>query len=143
MNILWDPTAALAALAGGALIGTAASLLWATLGRVAGISGVLGRLFEGATDYGWRLYFLGGMTLIGVLAFSLPGAPFHPSPRPVPLHIIAGLLVGIGTQVGSGCTSGHGVCGMSRLSIRSLAATLVFMTTGVLSVLLFHLLGGT
>ena len=141
MNILWDPTAALAALAGGALIGAAASLLWATLGRVAGISGVLGRLFEGVTDYGWRLSFLGGMTLIGVMAFSLPGASFHPSPRSLPLHILAGLLVGIGTQVGSGCTSGHGVCGISRLSIRSLTATLVFMTTGVLSVVLFRLLG--
>jgi uncharacterized membrane protein YedE/YeeE len=133
------------ALAGGALIGLAAVLLMATLGRVAGISGILGQALSGAgVERTWRLAFLAGLLLAAWVVFQFV-APAHFTPRsdyPVALLIVAGLLVGYGTSLGSGCTSGHGVCGLARLSPRSLAATLVFMGVGVATaVVLRHAAG--
>jgi uncharacterized membrane protein YedE/YeeE len=132
------------ALLGGALIGTAASLLLLLSGRVAGISGILGGAAGApAGDRAWRLAFLVGLPL-GAAAVGLlrGGLPLAISASPGAL-VAAGLLVGFGTQLGSGCTSGHGVCGMARGSARSIAATLVFMATGAATVFVVrHGLGG-
>lgn len=132
------------ALLGGLLIGLAAALLLVGTGRIAGISGILGRALLPATESrSWRVLFLLGLPLGAGLARAL-GAdlPLHLAAG-TPLLIVAGLLVGFGTQLGNGCTSGHGVCGMARGSLRSIAATLTFMATGVLTVLVTrHLLGG-
>ena len=126
------------ALFGGALIGLAASLLMLSLGRVAGISG----MFAGALDRespqdedgSHRLWFLGGLLLAGLAArLFAPGATSGAAGHWL-LAACAGLCVGAGTQLGSGCTSGHGVCGLSRFSRRSLVATLTFMATGILTV---------
>jgi uncharacterized protein len=126
----------LPALLGGALIGLAAAGLWFTLGRIAGVSNILGSaLVARQGEMGWRVAFLGGLFaagLIGIgffpeqIAFSLPAGWTQVA--------VAGLLVGIGTQMGGGCTSGHGVCGVSRLSLRSIVATLIFMATGMIAV---------
>jgi uncharacterized membrane protein YedE/YeeE len=116
-------------LAGGALIGGAAVLLMLGLGRIAGISGIVGGLLppRPAEDRAWRLAFVAGL-LAGPLVAGrdLIGVPAIG----VPMLIVAGLLVGFGTGLGGGCTSGHGVCGVARLSPRSIVATLVFMLTG-------------
>jgi len=122
---------------GGMLIGLAAALLLVFNGRIAGISGILGGLLEAAEGWSWRGVFLLGMVLggVGLLIFApatVPGAAIDS----LPLLAVAGLLVGFGTRMGGGCTSGHGVCGLSRLSTRSLTATVIFMgaamlTTGV------------
>jgi len=125
------------ALLGGALIGLAAALLLLASGRIAGISGILGgALAAGASDRSWRLAFLLGLPL-GAAAVALlrGGLPIAISASPGTL-VAAGLLVGFGTQLGSGCTSGHGVCGIARVSVRSIAGTLAFMLTGALTVLL-------
>jgi uncharacterized membrane protein YedE/YeeE len=131
----------LASAAGGALIGAAALLLWLTLGRIAGISGII----AGAVgpDRAWRLAFLAGLIGAPLAWVALAGAPaLDIAAGPVTL-IFAGLLVGFGTRLGSGCTSGHGVCGLARLSPRSLAATGLFMATAAAVVfLLRHVLGG-
>ena len=124
-----------ASLAGGALIGLAAALLMLANGRIAGVSGVLGGLLAPRRgDVGWRLAFVVG--LVGApLVYALAAA--WPVPRidaGSAALIAAGLLVGVGTRVGSGCTSGHGVCGLSRLSPRSLVATLTFMAVGFATV---------
>jgi uncharacterized membrane protein YedE/YeeE len=128
-------------LLGGALIGLSASLLLWANGRVAGISGVVGALVAPTRgDVSWRLVFLGGLLTGGmVLAWLSPGvfagqAP--PSPGGAMLLVAAGLLVGFGSRLGNGCTSGHGVCGLSRGSARALAATLTFMATGAFTVFL-------
>jgi uncharacterized protein len=124
---------------GGALIGLAASLLWAGTGRVAGISGIFGDTLLGrGGDSGWRWLFLLGL-MAGGLLFErvLPGS-IAPSPRPLLLLAASGVLVGVGTRLGGGCTSGHGVCGVSRMSPRSLVATLTFIATGALSVAVLH-----
>ena len=122
------------ALAGGALIGLAASLLLFTHGRIAGISGVIGSLLPPVpSDRHWRLAFVGGLVLAGLLARALAPHAIGASVRSPALVLVAGLLVGFGTRLGSGCTSGHGVCGLSRRSPRSLVAVLVFMTTGALT----------
>jgi uncharacterized membrane protein YedE/YeeE len=118
---------------GGALIGLSASWLWLALGHVAGISGILGAITR--AEAGWRVAFLVG--LIGApMLFGLLGGsvPWHAPDGSWPVLVAGGLLVGFGTQLGSGCTSGHGVCGLARLSPRSLAATLTFMLTGGLVV---------
>lgn len=132
---------ALQALAGGVLIGLASWLLLASLGRVAGISGIASaamlpnRQEKAAGSEGvWRKIFLIGLVAGGALAFALI-APPTVALRPVPLLLVAGLLVGVGTVMGSGCTSGHGVCGLGRRSGRSLVATLTFMGFGVLTVI--------
>jgi uncharacterized membrane protein YedE/YeeE len=130
-------------LLGGALIGLSASLLLLGAGRVAGISGIFAQLFLGTEPAGrrWRTWFLGGLLAGGlVLQRLLPGA-IAASPRPIAWLAASGLLVGIGTRLAGGCTSGHGVCGLSRLSLRSLVATLTFLGTGVLTVTLLRLCG--
>ncbi len=131
-----------AALAGGLLIGAAATMLLLLNGRIAGISGIVGGLFRPkAGDLIWRLAFV-----LGLLAAPLAYRIFATLPTPridasTGVLIAAGLLVGLGTRYGSGCTSGHGVCGLSRLSLRSLAATLSFMAAGVATVFVVrHLL---
>ncbi|MDV5863196.1 YeeE/YedE family protein [Pseudomonas mendocina] len=144
MTIDWVGFTPWSALAGGALIGLAASLFALLNGRVAGISGLLGSLLQrGAEGRGEKAAFLLGLLLApllwGVFA-ALPPIDFEAESLGL---IVAGLLVGIGTRYGSGCTSGHGVCGISRLSPRSLLATLCFMATGFATVfVLRHLLGG-
>lgn len=142
MNIIWDPSALLAALAGGVLIGLAAAWMALGLGRIAGISGLLGGLVDGAPDRAMRAAFVGGLLLAPALYLLLRGElPAVKMMVDTPQLLLAGLLVGIGTRFASGCTSGHGVCGLSRLSPRSLVATLSFMGAGFASVyLLRHLL---
>lgn len=125
------------ALLGGALIGLSATILLAFNGRVAGISGIVGGLVPPAPDSGWRTAFVAGLVLAGfALAPVLPDA-FTPGDRSVAVLGVAGLLVGFGTRLGNGCTSGHGVCGMARFSKRSFAAVGVFLTTGIVTATLF------
>jgi uncharacterized membrane protein YedE/YeeE len=131
------------ALVGGALIGLAASLLLVAAGRIAGISGITGGLlFPARGDVRWRALFLLGLVATGIAAALFAPGSIGNSPRSLPTLAAAGLLVGIGTRLGNGCTSGHGVCGISRLAPRSISATMVFMATGMLSVLLARWLGG-
>jgi uncharacterized membrane protein YedE/YeeE len=133
-----------AALLGGALIGLSASILLVFDGRIAGISSVVGGLVEparGATA--WRAAFLGGLLAgAGLLAWWAPSAVApHASSLPLGWVAVSGLLVGFGTQLGSGCTSGHGVCGLSRLSTRSLVAVVGFMgAAAVTTFVLRHVL---
>ncbi|MCK9470096.1 MAG: YeeE/YedE family protein [Porticoccaceae bacterium] len=132
------------AFGGGMLIGLAAALLILLNGRIAGISGILGGLLRpGPGETGWRIAFLVGMVLAPVgwaLVATLPAIDIDAS---YPVLIAAGLIVGISTRYGGGCTSGHGVCGLSRLSPRSLVATLAFMASGFATVFLIrHVLGG-
>ena len=119
------------------LIGTASALLYLTHGRIAGISGIAGSLLQTATsDRAWRVAFVAGLLAVGaVTSVVAPSAIGSPVRSQLAL-VVAGLLVGFGTQLGSGCTSGHGVCGLSRLSVRSLVAVLVFMTTGALTAMI-------
>lgn len=136
----------LASLLGGVLIGLSASAMLLLDGKIAGISGILaGALKPVRDDTLWRICFLGGLLAGGLLLRALlPSAFDFGIIRPLPLLAIAGLLVGFGTRLGSGCTSGHGVCGVSRLSPRSLVATATFIFTGALVVyLLNHLAGGS
>ena len=112
-------------------------------GRIAGISGIAWGAFSRQADGAWRWLFLAGL-VIGPLVYHGVSGQAAPPPSGAPwwLVIIAGVLVGYGTRLGSGCTSGHGVCGLGRLSVRSLAATITFMATGIITVfILRHLLG--
>jgi uncharacterized membrane protein YedE/YeeE len=143
MSIDWNHFTPLAALAGGVLIGIAAAMFALLNGRIAGISGVLGGLLRPAKgDRAWRIAFVLG--LVGAPALYLLAAAL-PKPQIDAGYgalILAGLLVGIGTRYGAGCTSGHGVCGLSRLSPRSLVATAAFMGAGFVTVFVArHLLG--
>lgn len=127
----------LRALAGGALIGLSAALLLVLNGRVAGVSGALAGLLDPrSNDREWRLLFVLGLLDGGVAARGLVDAPFSVAGTSVPRALAAGLLVGVGARLANGCTSGHGVCGVSRLSARSLAATATFIATGALTVFL-------
>jgi uncharacterized membrane protein YedE/YeeE len=121
------------ALAGGVLIGLAATLLLWLDGRIAGISGILnGVLFPRAGEVAWRVAFLAGLVgAAGLYMAFVPGAPLPRTDFPRPGLVVAGLLVGFGTRMGNGCTSGHGVCGLGRRSLRSLAAVATFMATAV------------
>jgi uncharacterized membrane protein YedE/YeeE len=130
------------ALLGGALIGLAASLLLLLNGRIAGISGILGGLLIPRDRPTWRALFLGGLAVAGFLAASVEPEAIGESPRNVVMLALAGTLVGVGTRLGNGCTSGHGVCGMGRFSKRSFLATLTFMATGIATVTAVRLLGG-
>lgn len=126
------------ALAGGIMIGGASTMLMALNHRIAGISGIFGGLvdFERSPERAWRAAFIGGLILGGVILSRVWGERFGLSPLATqsgPLFL-AGLLVGFGTRLGGGCTSGHGVCGLSRLSGRSFTATLSFIGFGVLTV---------
>lgn len=134
----------LSALIGGALIGLAATLLYAGLGRIAGISGLLNQAIEQRGDRGWRIAFLLSLMLGAALWFAFGvGVPAPRDDFPLGWLIASGLLVGFGTRLGNGCTSGHGVCGLARLSRRSLAAVLVFIASGMATVyVLRHLAGG-
>lgn len=133
------------ALIGGILIGLAVSIMLLFNGRVTGISGIIsGLLKPQKNDMGWRLSFLGGLILGGfVLQILNPEVFVQISSAFWFDYMIAGLLVGFGTLLGSGCTSGHGVCGISRFSVRSIIATLTFIFFGICSVLLFKFLRGS
>jgi len=125
------------ALAGGAIIGAAASVFLLANGRVAGISGLFGALLRARTEArATRAAFIAGLLLAGlVIRVVAPGAFASAWSPSLPVALAAGALVGFGTQLGGGCTSGHGVCGLSRLSVRSLVATLTFIAFGVVTVL--------
>lgn len=141
MTIDWQHFTPWASLAGGMLIGLAAALLILFNGRIAGISGILGGLLRPRSgDLGWRIAFLAGLIGTPVLFSLWQTLPPVQIAAGTPALIVAGLLVGVGVRYGAGCTSGHGVCGLSRLSPRSLAATCAFMAAGFLTVyLLRHL----
>jgi YeeE/YedE family (DUF395). len=132
----------LSAAIGGALIGAAAVLLMAGLCRIAGISGIAGGLFSAPkSDRGWRWAFLAGLALAPLLVWLVRGQePAFELEASWTILAFAGLLVGFSTRLGSGCTSGHGVCGISRWSPRSIAATAAFMATGMATVALARLL---
>lgn len=143
MTLDWTHFTPWASLAGGLLLGLAAAALILLRGQVLGISGIVGGLLRPSTgETGWRIAFIAGM-LVAPGLWSLFAAPVAPRFPMGPLGlVVAGLLVGWGTRHGSGCTSGHGVCGLARLSPRSLVATLAFMGTGFATVfVLRHLLG--
>jgi len=134
----------LPALLGGALIGLSATLLLWLNGRLAGISGIVWRLFfAGAGETVWRILFLLGVIAGAAVYYALSGdLPVARANFPVWLLVVAGFLVGYGTSLGNGCTSGHGVCGLGRLSLRSLLATLVFLLTAMLTTFVVrHLFG--
>ncbi len=142
MTIDWNHFTPWASLAGGVLLGLASALFILFNGRVLGISGILGGLLRPrAGDAGWRIAFIAGL-LAAPAVWSLFAAPVVPRIDATPAFlVVAGLLVGWGTRYGSGCTSGHGVCGLSRMSPRSLVATLAFMGTGFATVFVMrHLL---
>ncbi|MGJ0486105.1 MAG: YeeE/YedE family protein [Methylomicrobium sp.] len=131
------------ALAGGALIGIASALLLFFNGRIAGISGIMnGVFFAPKNDRTWRLWFLAGLVVGGwLLQWVTPGFNSPRQDYPVELLGIGGFLVGVGTRLANGCVSGHGVCGIARLSIRSIAATLTFLAVGMITVYIIrHLL---
>jgi len=129
---------------GGVLIGLSAAMLWLGLGRIAGISGIVGALLRPQSgDVAWRMAFVAGLALAPLL-YRFAGGALPPIvlPDSAAVVIAGGLLVGFGTRLGGGCTSGHGVCGMARLSPRSIAATLVFMASGFATVFVArHLIG--
>lgn len=137
MTIDWNVFTPGASLAGGVLIGLAAALFVIFNGRIAGISGIIGGLITPRHgDIGWRAAFIAGLVgapLIYALFLELPEVQVEADTTAL---IIAGLIVGVGTRYGAGCTSGHGVCGISRLSPRSIIATLVFMAAGFITVFL-------
>jgi uncharacterized protein len=133
------------AVIGGIIIGTAVSVFLLMNGRVVGISGIIGALLNHKTpDKKWRLFFFLGLISGGLfLRFLYADSFILENNYSLPAdYIIAGLFVGFGTLMGNGCTSGHGVCGISRLSLRSIIATVVFIASGVLSVVLFKMLRG-
>lgn len=150
-----DWTASLQGLVGGILIGISAVWLMGSMGRIAGISGIVGNLLTSrpSGDSGWRITFVLGLISGPLLVMWLGGGLGNVANAPgrvvgdpaggVVLMLIAGFLVGVGTGLGSGCTSGHGVCGLSRLSPRSMAATGVFLLTAIITVYVArHVLGG-
>ncbi len=138
MTIDWNHFTPWTSMAGGLLLGLAAALFVLMRGRVLGISGILaGLLPPRAGDRGWRLAMLAGMASAPLLFFALTPTGLVEAPRidaSYGVVALAGLLVGVGTRYGAGCTSGHGVCGLSRLSLRSLVATAVFMGAGFATV---------
>jgi hypothetical protein len=135
MSVDWASFTPGSAAIGGVIIGIAAAMLVFMNGRIAGISGIVGGLFRPAPgDVAWRLAFVAGLIaapLLYAIVAALPPVVIEAS---YPTLIVAGVLVGIGTRYGAGCTSGHGVCGVSRLSPRSIVATLSFMAAGFATV---------
>jgi uncharacterized membrane protein YedE/YeeE len=134
VTIDWNAFTPGPALAGGALIGLAAAMFALLNGRVAGISGILGGLLQPHPDRAWRLAFLLGLVAAPIVWMAATRLPEIRVEAGWPPLVAAGLLVGLGTRYGAGCTSGHGVCGISRLSPRSIVATLAFMTAGFATV---------
>ena len=135
MTIDWNNFTPWSAAIGGAVIGLAAALLVLVNGRVAGISGIVGAMLRPRTgDVAWRVAFVGGLLFSPMVYAAVAAAPSATIEAGYPALIAAGLLVGIGTRFSGGCTSGHGVCGLSRLSPRSLVATLAFMGAGFVTV---------
>jgi uncharacterized membrane protein YedE/YeeE len=131
MSIDWPSFTPWASLAGGILIGAAASVLILFNGKIAGISGIVGGLLRPQRgDIGWRIAFIGGLLGAPLIYRLISESPAIQIDAGSGALIAAGLLVGVGTRYGAGCTSGHGVCGLSRLSPRSLVATLTFMAAG-------------
>ncbi|MEQ5801410.1 YeeE/YedE family protein [Halomonas sp. H10-9-1] len=154
-----DWSSSLQGLAGGVLIGLSATWLMATLGRIAGISGIVGTLIAARPkgDSAWRVTFLlglisgplvvmwlgGGLGNVAGGAVDVTGRVIGGPAGGVALMLVAGLLVGLGTGLGSGCTSGHGVCGLSRLSVRSMVATVTFLVMAIVTVFVVrHVIGG-
>lgn len=133
----------ISAIIGGIFIGTSVILLYWCNGRIAGISGIFHRLFTPQQhEFLWRLLFLIGLMIGSQIYYFFPQIHFTPRTHyPIPLLILAGFFVGIGTKLGNGCTSGHGVCGMARLSKRSIIATFVFIFFGILTVYLLKPFG--
>ena len=126
-------------LTGGILIGIAASMMLLFSGRIAGVSGIFGGImFQQGKERAWRLSFIFGLIAGGILLYTINAEFFENSSGRGLLAVnIAGLLVGIGTRIGGGCTSGHGVCGIGRLSVRSIVATVTFVFAGIVTVALF------
>lgn len=135
-------------LLGGLLIGAAASLLWLGIGRISGMTGVLSSLFmliknEHWSRRSWALAFLLGLVLAYPVYVTLGGNPQIDMSNNTLLWASAGLIVGFGTYLGNGCTSGHGVCGMGRLSLRSIVATMTFIAVGIITVMVMNTVGVT
>ena len=142
MTIDWASFTPASAVMGGVIIGLAVALFALVNGRIAGISGIVGGLLRPAPgDVTWRLAFVAGL-IAAPLCFAIVAKPQVVIDASYPTLIVAGFLVGIGTRYGAGCTSGHGVCGMSRLSPRSIVATLSFMAAGFVTVFVVrHMIG--
>lgn len=139
MQIDWMNFTPLASLSGGVLIGLAAVLLMAFNGKIMGISGIAGAALSASEGRPWRLSFILGV-IIGPVAYQfLMGDVEMVMVASLPVLAIAGLAVGIGTALGSGCTSGHGICGISRFSVRSIGATVTFVATGMVTVFVIGL----
>ncbi|MDP3088545.1 MAG: YeeE/YedE thiosulfate transporter family protein [Methylotenera sp.] len=145
MLIDWNNFTPWTALTGGALIGISAALFILINGRIAGITGIIGGLFRPVMhDVGWRIAFTAGLIIAPVIWLLFAALPEIKIDASYGLLAFAGLIVGFGARLGSGCTSGHGVCGISRFSPRSIVATLTFMSTGFLTVYVMrHLLGAS
>ena len=125
-------------LIGGIMIGSAVALMLWLNGRISGISGIAGGLVERRAGAGWRLSFVGGL-ILGPVAYALLAGPVTVTMQAsLPVLVVAGLLVGFGTRLGSGCTTGHGLCGVARLSRRSITATAVFFGVAALTVFVTH-----
>lgn len=125
---------------GGILIGLGAFLLYWGIGRIAGISGIVGNFFEAplSKDNGWRLFFIIGLILSYAVYRLLTGEVTIIQPNPWPLMLIGAFVMGLGAAIGNGCTSGHGICGLGQLSLRSLVAVTVFITAGILAASFIH-----
>jgi len=135
MSVAWNAFTPVTALIGGALIGAAAAAFVVLNGRIAGVSGILGGLLRPARgDIAWRAAFVAGLVAAPLAYGVFAALPAIRVDTDIAVLIAAGLLVGVGTRYGSGCTSGHGVCGISSLSLRSLVATLAFMAAGFATV---------
>jgi len=135
MSVAWNAFTPVTALIGGALIGAAAAAFVVLNGRIAGVSGILGGLLRPARgDIAWRAAFVAGLVAAPLAYGVFAALPAIRVDTDIAVLIAAGLLVGVGTRYGSGCTSGHGVCGISRLSPRSIVATLAFMAAGFATV---------
>ena len=143
MTIDWTHFTPWSALAGGMVIGIAIAILLLLVGRIAGISGIVGGLFRlQRGDLGWRIAFISGLVVAPFIWQLFQALPPIQIDSGYAVMTLAGLIVGLGARFGSGCTSGHGVCGLSRMSPRSIVATLTFITTGVVTVYVIrHLLG--
>src|SRR4051812_45043409 len=139
MTVDWAHFTPWASFAGGLLIGVAAAMLVLLNGRVAGVSGILGGILSARPgELGWRFSFIGGLLVAPALVRLVAALPAPRIEAGFVTLVVAGLAVGIGTSYGSGCTSGHGVCGISRLSPRSLVATAAFMLAGMTTVYLWR-----